>query len=38
MTSSPDTPFNAGYDSLINGANEENCNFKWFETTESKDE
>lgn len=32
------TPYQAGYDCGKNGANTENCNFKWFDTPENTKE
>lgn len=32
------TPYEAGYDSVINGADSNNCNFKWFNTPENTQE
>lgn len=34
-TTSANTPYEAGKDYALNGANTENCNFKWFATPES---
>lgn len=32
------TPYEAGYDSVVNEPNTDNCNFKWFTTLESTKE
>lgn len=32
------TPYEAGYDSVVSGANTDNCNFKWFATPEDTKE